>query len=711
MGNYIQTVAMALAVGCGTGLVPVAAVASDSIEGTLTAIVTDYPAEDGDATTHEHDGAAAQSGEMPELGRAEYVYRLQRDDGTEVRLQGEEALAPYTTGDRLSVQGRMVSAAGSDGPNRMAVRSVEPLADADGDVARQGTAADHGDDGIEKRRVLGIVVDFEGSNNDTTREDVRNAIERANDSANALYRIASGGDADSGGQQGFFPPSSGPAAVHVDLDIEGKGCEYGKWSSKADDAAEAQGIDFSAHQHTVYFLPPFGPTEDCGFVGRANIGCHGRACRVWLRYHINTAHGVLAHELGHNLGLGHSRKFEGEGNDPDEYGEATMMGWAYGFINPPHREYLGWYDEHPDGMAVVEAGQETVTISGISGLHADWAKPHPHAIKVPLEGTNHAYYAYLADDDPAGDNGPGPVARKQVVITRTDPFRGPSGSMEYALLGLGDSYEVEDRDIRFTVDSKSASSATLRVENGDELVADDVAWTMAPGEAHEGTLDASKPDGKEPSFVKQDRADQGKARVDSEGTFTYKANADAKGSDTFAFQASAASQTDKGTAEVSFNQTPQVQPLELTVDAGGSVEDTLPASDAESAIEDVALTITEQPQKGTIKGPKDDGSFTYTADEGESGTDTFRYTAGDAYSESKPAEGTVTIQDDNGDDSGSGGSDGSDSGGSGDGSSGGGESGDGGGGAVGWLSLLALLGWTFIASRRRLTTAMGGTQA
>jgi hypothetical protein len=702
MRNQIQTVAMALAVGFGTGVAPLATVASDSIEGTLNAIVIDYPAEDGDATAHDHDGAAAQSGEMPELGRAEYVYRLQRDDGTEVRLQGEEALAPYTTGDRLSVQGRMVSAAGSDGPNRMAVRSVEPLADADGDVARQGTAADHGEDGITERRVLGIVVDFKGSETDTSLDEARKALFDASDSSDALYRMASGANADIGAQLGFFPPEGGgPEVVHVDVDITPNGCDYNGWASAADEAAKSQGIDFSNHQQTTYFLP-WVPTSDCRWAGIANLGCRG-SCQAWVR---GMNHHTTAHELGHNLGLHHSREDPGR-----EYGEYTVMGYRFGYINPPHRDYLGWYDDHPEGMRVVEAGEETVTITGISGLNSNWGDPHPHAVKVPIGDSGHAYYAYQAEADPLGDDRYDPVADNEVVITRTDPDRGPRGSMQYAILGLGEFYKDSDHDIRFTVDSKSASSATLRVENGDELVADDVAWTMAPGEAHEGTLDASKPNGKEPSFLKEGRADQGKARVDSEGSFTYKANADAKGSDTFTFQASAASQTDKGTAEISFNQTPQVESLELTVDAGGSVEDTLPASDAESAIEDVALTITEQPQKGTIKGPKDDGSFTYTADEGESGTDTFRYTAGDAYSESKPAEGTVTIQDDNGDDSGSGGSDGSDSGGSGDGSSGGGDSGGGGGGAVGWLSLLALLGGMLVASRRRLVTLFGGTHA
>jgi len=686
MRKSIQTVTLAFAVGSAAGLAPLAAVASDSIEGTLTAIVIDYPAEDGDATTHEHDGAAAQSGEMPELGRAEYVYRLKRDDGTEVRLQGEEALAPYATGDRVSVQGRMVSAAGSDGPNRMAVRSVEPLADADGDVARQGTAADHGEDGITERRVLGIVVDFEGSETRTSLDEARNALFDASDSSDALYRIASGANADIGAQLGFFPPEGGgPEVVHVDLDIEPNGCDYSGWGDAATEAAKSQGIDVSKHQHTVYFLP-FRPTSDCGWAGIAYLGREGSClrkgrCKSWVR---GMNHHTTAHELGHNVGMHHSRRFKGEDSRPAEYGEYTVMGFRYGFINPPHREFLGWYDDHPEGMRVVEAGEETVTITGISGLNSNWGDPHPHTVKVPIADSGHAYYAYQAEDDPTGNNY-GLVSGNKVVITRTDPDRGPRGSMQYAVLGSGDSYEDSEHGIRFTVDAKSASEATLRVENGDELVTEDIAWTMAPGQTHEGTLEASKPNGEEPSFLKADRAGQGQARVDSDGTFTYTASSDAEGSDTFTFQASTDGQTAEGTAEVRFNQTPQVQPLELTVDAGGSVEDTLPASDAESAIEDVALTITEQPTKGSLEGPADDGSFTYTADASSSGTDTFRYTAGDAYSESDPAEVTITIEGDNGD------------------GSGGGDDGGGGStiGATGapWLLLLGLL--ALVAGRGR----------
>jgi hypothetical protein len=689
MRKQVHIFAIAFAVGSAAGLAPLAAGASESIEGTLTAIVIDYPAEDGDATAHDHDGAAAQSGEMPELGRAEYVYRLQRDDGTEVRLQGEEALAPYTTGDRLSVQGRMVSAAGSDGPNRMAVRSVEPLADADGDVARQETAADHGEDGITQRRVLGIVLSFNGSATAITLDDARNAIRASSTSSDALFRIGSGGDADSGGQMGFFPPEgNGPDVIHVDMDTKADGCDYSGWADAADEAARNKGVDFSNHQHTVYFMN-FHATTDCGgWAGLGYVGCGGGSCRAWVRYQW-ALDSTTAHELGHNVGLNHTRA------GSEEYGEWSLMGKNYGYIVPPQREFLGWYDDQPGAMQIVEGGEETVTIAGLS---ADYHDSQPHTVKLPVADGERAYYAYLADEDPLGKNYFGPVRNRSVIITRSDA--GSSHTMEVAELAIGDSYDNEDHGIRFTVDSRSSTQATLRVENGDELVAEDLAWTMAPGQTHEGTLEASKPNGEEPSFLKEDRADQGQARVDSEGTFTYTADNDAEGSDTFTFQASAASQTDKGTAEITFNQTPQVEPLELTVAPDGSVEETLPASDAESDIEDVALTITEPPQKGTLKGPQDDGSFTYTADEGESGTDTFRYTAGDAYSESEPAEVAITIEDD--DDSsdpfggGSDSSSGSD-GGSGDGS----DSDSGGGGAIGGLSLVLLLGLALVGRRRR----------
>ncbi len=716
--NFVGS-SFALAVMTALAVVTLPAHASNSIEGVLEVEVVDYlPSEDEGAAAHDQSGAAAQDGEHQQ-GYAEYHYRLQRDDGSEVILQGEDALAGYTSGERVAVQGRMVSAAGAPGPDRMAVRSVERLEDSGDGVARQGVAEDHDSDGIEKRRVLGIVVDFKDSDTGISRDDARNAINEADE----YFRLASGGTADgSGGQLGFVPPSSGPAVVHVDLDINANGCDYRGWSDAAKDAAKAQGVDFSPHQHTVYFLPR-GPTSSCGWDGRGELGCSD--CTAWVR---GWSAETTGHELGHNLGMHHSSaRSEATGNR-DEYGERTLMGSFYAFLNPPHRDFLGWYDEHPDGLAVVEAGEETVTIAGISGLNADWAEPHPHGVKVPIGDSDHAYYAYQLDEDPGGSTFGWELDFNLVVITRTDPDRGPMGSMQREILGEGESFHDAEHGIRFTIEdiSRNPIEATLRVENGDDLVAEDVAWTMAPGQTHKGTLEASKPNGTEPSFSKISGSDQGQASLSGDGRFTYTAHSDAEGSDAFTFKASTGNQSAEGEAKITFNQTPEVKPLELSVDAGAATEGTLPASDAESEIRDLALTVTKPPRQGALDGPKDDGSFTYTANEGSSGTDTFRYTAGDAYSESEPAAVTVTIEadgdgdsggddsggdDSGGDDAGGGDSGGGDSGGSNSGSSdsgssdsGGSDEGGSGGGALSapWVLLLGLVALFSAARRRRL---------
>ncbi|MFO7857652.1 MAG: hypothetical protein R6V11_01885, partial [Ectothiorhodospiraceae bacterium] len=351
-------------------LAPLTVAASDTMQGTLQEYIIDYPAENGESEAPEHAGVAAQ-GETPQFGRTERKYRLQRDDGSDVILQGEDALEDYSTGDRVSVQGRVVSAAGAEGPERMAVQTVES-ADQTGETRtredgaeRQSRAADHGSGSVEQRRVLGIVVDFEGSETGISQDDARNAIRASNTSSDALFRIGSGGDANGGGQLGFFPPEgSGPAVTHVDVDITPDGCDFWKdvdpWADAADEAARNQGIDFSNHQHTVYFLPE-GATS-CRWAGLGGVGC-GDGCRAWV---IGTGNGTTAHELGHNVGLNHTRKFQGEGEELKEYGEYTLMGWHYGFINPPQREFLGWYDDHPDRIRSVEGGEKTVTIAGLS---------------------------------------------------------------------------------------------------------------------------------------------------------------------------------------------------------------------------------------------------------------------------------------------------------------------------------------------------------
>ena len=694
------------------------------MEGELEAYVVDYPV--NEASTNEasiSEGStralAGSSAERVQAFRAEMQYFLRLRDGSRVTLHPGEsgALDGMESGERIQVRGYVTEAlpmtrdgqaralgqaraaqAAASG-RRMRVSDAQPMASRTlRSQATGAVAASHDNGSVEKRRALGMRVEFKDSDESVSREKARKALFDGSKSSNAIYRIASGGDGSGGGQLGILPPSgSGKDTVHVKLDVEAGGCSPHQWKDKAMDKAKSKGVDFSKHQHTVIFLP-WNDTGACDWAGLGQFGCRGGSCVSWVR---GSGSHVTGHELGHNLGLGHSSRLKG--GDKKEYGEWTLMGFHYDLINPVQRENLGFYDDHADKLATVEAGKRTIEIAG---LHEPFDGPKPHAVKLPTGDGGTTYYAYLIDEDPGGDTY-GPIG--SIVVTTPEG----AGTLQRTWLTDGDEFKDSDNDILIRVDSRGGNRATLTVRNGDALVAEDTEWKMAPGKKHEGSLKANNAQGRDVTFTQASSASQGNVSIRSDGSFVYTANGNASGKDSFTYRARANGESSKpAEASIAFNQPPTVGSVSKRVKAGNTVRGQLDVTDKESEPGKLALTITEKPQKGTVS-LTEGTQFAYEADDGASGEDSFRYRARDSFSSSSEGEVSVRIESDS--TTGDGGSGGSDSGGSDDGASGGdsggGESGGGGGGAVGWLSLLALLGGMLVASRRRLVTLFGGTHA
>lgn len=130
------------------------------------------------------------------------------------------------------------------------------------------------------------------------------------------------------------------------------------------------------------------------------------------------------------------------------------------------------------------------------------------------------------------------------------------------------------------------------------------------------------------------------------GAFTYVPNLNANGTDTFTFKANDGT-VDSNTATITVtitpvNDAPAASDGTVAVTAGTSVSGSLVATDVDSG--GLTHTIVTNGTKGTaVITNTATGAYTYTANAGSSGMDTFTFKANDAFLDSNEAAITVTI--------------------------------------------------------------------
>ena len=199
-----------------------------------------------------------------------------------------------------------------------------------------------------------------------------------------------------------------------------------------------------------------------------------------------------------------------------------------------------------------------------------------------------------------------------------------------------------------TSDSNIATVSVTITPVNDAPVAMNGILEAVEDTVAQGTFSATDVEGPSLTFSIVANGSRGTAAITNPvtGAFTYTPNANANGADTVTFEATDGSIT-SNTATVAItidpqNDAPIAQNGTKSVFTGSTATGTLTASDIDSAA--LTYSIIANGSKGTavVTNPAT-GAYTYTANAGASGTDTFSFKANDGAADSNVATIAVTI--------------------------------------------------------------------
>jgi M6 family metalloprotease-like protein len=327
--------------------------------------------------------------------------------------------------------------------------------------------------GAGPRKTAVILVTFAGTAPPWTTDLVRQRVFTDSNSTNAYYREDSYGDVSLVGKLRTDGDVFGWYTIPAPVADSRWGCNVNSIASDAEAAAAADGFVSAGYQHVIYAFPT---QRMCSWAGLGEMpGTHS-----WINGFITNV-AVVAHELGHNMGLNHASSLTcTDGGTPvtigptctkQEYGDPfDVMGNSSHRNNAWHLRQIGFM---PAGnmQTVVSDGTYTLTSTSSRGGTQLLRVRRPTGSSPPyydleLRSAGGVFDNFLSTD-PAVQGvtihtNPDPATVTQSLLLDTTP--GSSSGFADAPLGVGRTFT--DDAVSITVQSISARTATVVVTSG-----------------------------------------------------------------------------------------------------------------------------------------------------------------------------------------------------------------------------------------------------